>query len=149
MGSAMRRTHLLSLLASLSLTACVDVDSSSSSLENGHGGDDEECGCKIEGSDIGVVGALVHVGGDIVVFESWTPKADSPGEFVGFTLSPNAASISYVVKTGIDRYPATGVAWSHPGGASGPGAPGISNVDFCDEDGDGEPDDGGDLPDID
>lgn len=143
----MRRTHLLSLLASLSLTACVDVDSSSSSLANEHG-DDDACECKIEGSDIGVVGAPVQVDGEIVVFESWTPKADSPGEFVGFTLSPNAASISYVVKTGGDTYPSSGVTWSHPGGASGPGAPGISNVDFCVED-DGGGDDGEELPDID
>lgn len=148
--------RLLSLLAAATLgTACTTLDTDSDQLqERGGGEDDEECGCKIEGSDIGQIGAFVYVGDELIAFESWTEKEDSPGEYVGFVLSANAGSVSYVVKTGTETYPATGVTWSHPGGNSGPGAHGISNVDFCEDDADYDEDgDGGeggeDLPDID
>jgi hypothetical protein len=93
--------------------------------------DDDECECKIEGAAIGVVGYVVHVDGETYVFEDWIPKPDSPGEFVGFVLSENAGSLSYVVKAGTNSYPGSGVEWMHPAGEDNPDANGISNVDLC------------------
>lgn len=122
--------------------------------EGDEGDDDDDEGgdrddCKVEGSAIGQVGASVTVGGTTVVFEAWEPKLDSPGEYVGFTLSTGA--MHYVVKTGGELHEASGATWSHPNGYEGPDVPGISNVDFCDpppddcycEDDEGGEDDGG------
>ena len=123
----MRKTFVMMAL-SFGLAGCVDGDGSGSSARNGeHDGDD--CECKIEGSAIGRVGAYVRVGGELIVFEAWTPKPGSPGEYVGFELSPNAAGVDYVVKAATSSYAGSGTSWSHPDGEHA-----ISNVDFCDED---------------
>ncbi len=144
----MRSPLLLSLL--LAAGCAADTDSDQQLSEHGQG-EDEECGeCKIEGASIGEDGTFVHVDGERIVFESWTPKEGSPGEFVGFTLSANAGGLSYVVKAGTETFVGSGTSWSHPAGDSGPTAHGISNVDLCPPD-DGGGDDGDDepLPDID
>jgi hypothetical protein len=99
--------------------------------------------CKVEGSDIGRVGATAQVGSLTVRFEEWIPKLDSPGEYVGFRLSSNAGSLTYLVKTGGEHHTATGTSWVHPGGNQGPGVPGISHVDFCESECVDEDDDGG------
>ena len=139
----MRTPLLLSLLFAAGCAA--DTDSDQQLSEHGQGsGSDEACGaCKIEGPSIGEDGTFVHVDGERIVFESWTPKAGSPDEFVGFTLSPNAAGLSYLVKAGTEVFVGSGTSWSHPAGDSGPAAHGISNVDLC------PPDDEEPLPDID
>jgi len=128
----------------LAAAGCV-ADSTGSTTQSDEVDDDYECECKIEGSLIGQVGARVHVGDALVVFEEWIPKADSPGEYVGFVLSANAASVSYVVKASTSFYPASGTSWAHP---DGPYAHGISNVDFCEDD-DYPPDEEDPPPDID
>lgn len=145
----MRSPLLLSVSLLLAAGCAVDTESDLQLAE--HGEDEEECECKIEGSAIGVVGTIVHVGGDIVVFESWTPKEGSPGEYVGFTLSANAAGLDYLVKASTTTYPGSGIAWSHPDGSDGHA---ISNVDLCppDDEGGGDDDGGGEEdppPDID
>lgn len=137
----MRSPLLLSVSLLLAAGCAVDTESDLQLAE--HGEDEEECECKIEGSAIGVVGTIVHVGGDIVVFESWTPKADSPGEYVGFTLSANAAGLDYLVKAGTDVFAASGTSWSHPDGSSGSEVNAISNVDLCPPDDEGGDDDDG------
>jgi hypothetical protein len=132
----------------LAVAGCVS-ESTGSTTQSDEVDDDYECECKIEGSLIGQVGARVHVGDTLVVFEEWIPKADSPGEHVGFVLSANAADVSYVVKASTESYPATGTSWAHP---DGPYAHGISNVDFCEDDDppdDEEPPPDEDIPDID
>ena len=110
--------------------ACVsDTDATQQRGDvRGEGGDDDEC--KIEGAQIGQVGASVTVGDTTIVFESWVAKADSPGEYVGFTLS--TGNVHYVVKAGTERFASSGATWSNPYGDEGPDAQGISNVDFCD-----------------
>jgi len=138
-------TSLGLLLAALMATACV-ADDTDSTQRGVRGGDDEE-GCKIEGDQIGRVGASVTVGSKTYVFEQWIPKADSPGEYVGFVLGSNAGTVHYVVKTGTERYEACGPTWDNPYGDEGPDAHGISNVDFCDPPPDCDcdyPPDGGD-----
>jgi hypothetical protein len=125
----MRKTFVTVAL-SFGLFGCVDGDGSGVSARNGEH-DDEECGCKIEGSAIGRVGSYVRVGGELIVFEAWTPKPGSPGEYLGFELSANAAGVDYVVKAATSSYAGSGTSWSHPDGDD---AHAISNVDFCDED---------------
>jgi hypothetical protein len=136
------------VLFAAAVAAAGCIGDSTASIEQADEVDEvDECECKIEGSLIGQVGARVHVGGELVVFEEWIPKADSPGEYVGFVLSADA---SYVVKAGTDTYPASGTSWAHP---DGPYAHGISNVDFCEDDDyppdDEEPPPDEDVPDID
>lgn len=150
------------LLASASAGACVALDTDSAQQrddvrgdddDDDGGGDGDRDDCKIEGGAIGQIGATVRRGDVTIVFEDWIPKADSPGEYVGFLLSVD--DVAYVVKAGGARYAAAGAAWMNPYGDEGPEASGISNVDFCDPEppdcGGCPPDDGGgdDVPEID
>jgi hypothetical protein len=86
--------------------------------------------CKIEGSDIGLVGATADANGVLVTITEWIPKADSPGEYVGFTFESDP-EVDYIVKAGNDHFAGTGYTWSHPSGDSGPDVAAISNIDFC------------------
>ncbi len=134
-------------LAALSfglLAGCLTSETGDLAQRNDVHGDDEDC-CKIEGSAIGEDGVILRVGGDVIVFEAWTPKVGSPGEYVGFRLGASAAGVSYVVKAGTVRHAGSGTTWQHPGGTSGADAPGISYVDFCP---DGEPPANGEPPPI-
>ena len=122
------RTKFVAVVLVL-LGACAVDSSTREQRGDVHEGDEEEC--KIEGAAIGQVGATVTVDGTTITFLEWTPKADSPGEYVGFRLSDNAVGVGYVVKTGTEHYHAAGTEWESPYGDSGPDAHGISNVDFC------------------
>jgi hypothetical protein len=134
---------------SLLLPGCIlDQDSSQSQSlgddveDDGDEGGGDNDDCKIEDEAIGQDGVELQLGGKTVRFESWVPKADSDGEFVGFTLSLSGGdSVSYVVKASGELYASSDLTWSHPNGDSGSEAPGISNVDFCDDPDSG--DDGG------
>jgi hypothetical protein len=111
-----------------------------------NGGDVDRDECKIEGSEIGREGAVLQLGAKTVTFGSWVQKSDSPGDYVGFSVTvTGGTSVSYVVKAGGERHPSTATTWMHPAGPDGgPDAPGISHVDMCDDsdagddDGDGE-----------
>lgn len=84
---------------------------------------------KIEGGEIGtnVSGALGEV---TFTFSDWIAKEDSPGEWVGFTLTASSP-VSYVVKTGGELHSDSATSWVHPNGTSGPEAPAISFVAVC------------------
>jgi hypothetical protein len=145
----MRQPPAILFAILLGSSACV-LDGASSSQgaseggDEGGGGDFDRDDCKVEDGDIGVQGVSLDLGSKKVTFESWIPKDDSPGEFVGFTLSlAGGDTISYLVKSGGARHAAQGLSWAHPNGTSGSDVPGISHVDFCDEvdgggDGDGD-----------
>jgi hypothetical protein len=108
------------------------------------GGDGDRDDCKIEGEDIGR-DVVVELGSVSVTFGDWVAKEDSPGEYVGFTMTLEGAdSIAYNVKAGGEVFADTALTWIHPAGASGPEAKGISNVDMCDEDGGDDGSDDGD-----
>ena len=88
--------------------------------------------CKIEGSDIGVEGLVLDLGRISVTFDQWVAKDGEPGEYVGFSISVSGADrVGYVVKASGETYHSEGGTWVHPNGTGGPDAPGISNVDFC------------------
>ena len=125
----------------------------------GDGGDDGEEGperdpgdgdCKLEGADVGRVGASLTVGTLTVTFTEWFAKADEPSEYIGFRLSVDG--LPYVVKAGLETFADTAALWVHPAGDAGPDAKAISNVDFCDgsdqpgDDDPGESDPGDDHP---
>jgi hypothetical protein len=132
------RSHLTTCLFTLTLVSgCTDSGTDDVSQRNDV--DEEECECKIEGNDIGRVGAAVKPPGHTTIrFQSWIEKPGSPGEYIGFTLWGDYAGATYVVKAGTSTYEVSGASsWTHPGG---PGANAISNVDFCPDD---YPDDGG------
>lgn len=142
------------------VSACTDGSSQNSrSLASEEGDVDGSC-CKIEGDEIGIEKVIVRLGSKAVRVHDWVPKAGSPGEFVGFSLTLGGdTSIQYTVKAATQRFTSNSLTWIHPNGANGGSAsPGISNVDFCDEcddpdgcDGGGgggdTPDDGCDNPD--
>jgi hypothetical protein len=149
------------LILSILLGGClVDLGNSGSAVEGDEadgagGGDNDEC--KIEGGQIGRDGVAIQLGSKTVTFGNWVGKSGSPGEYVGFSLTlAGGSAVSYVVKSGGERAPSTSLTWVHaagPGGGSN--APGISNVDFCNDPdagggggdcngGDGCPDGGGD-----
>ena len=141
------RTHLLFALTLG--TGCVGFGDTASSIE-GEEGDTDTDGdrddCKIEGDAIGQDGATILRASSTLTFGSWIPKSDSPGEFVGFTITASDGSaIDYVVKAGGELHPSNASVWIHPAGADGgENAPGISNVDTCDDEeppGDEPPDD--------
>ncbi len=139
------RSHLTSCLFAITLVAgCTDAGTDDLSQRNDVT-EEEECECKIEGSDIGRVGAAVKPPGHTTIrVAEWIEKEDSPGEYIGFTLWGDFTGATYVVKAGTQTFRVSGAeSWSHPGGNAGPGAPGISNVDFCPDD-----DGGGDGPPI-
>lgn len=129
------RFPLTSCLFAITLVAgCTDAGTDDLSQRNDV--DEEECECKIEGNDIGRVGAAVKPPGHTTIrFASWIEKDGSPGEYVGFTLWGDYADAIYVVKTGGETYTVNGAgSWTHPNGTSGSNVPGISNVDFCPDD---------------
>jgi hypothetical protein len=139
------RTHLSACLFALTLVAgCTEPGTSDVSQRDDV--NEEDCQCKIEGADIGRVGASVKPPGHTAIrFASWIEKEGSPGEYVGFTLWGDYAGATYVVKAGTETFTVNGDgSWSHPAGAGGSTAHGISNVDFCPDDpppptGDGPP----------
>ncbi len=134
------RAILVGTLFSLALTAgCTSLSDSEARQGIGHDGDGE--GCKIEGSQIGKVGVVLEHDGVAVTFTSWTPKAGSPNEYVGFTYSlSGASSVVYTVKAGTQKYIDDATQYAVPGTHA------ISNVDFCDCPPDGEGDGGGGDP---
>jgi hypothetical protein len=145
----MRRIPAIALSVLLVPGCLLDSSSTRGASESGEdgngGGEFDRDDCKVEDGDIGVQGVALDLGTKSVAFESWIPKDDSPGEFVGFTLSLSGGdSIGYLVKTGGEVYAGVGTSWSHPNGTSGDQVPAISNVDFCDEVDDGGDGDGGD-----
>ena len=131
----MRITLLITALSCGLAVGCTERDtdgvSQRADVDGEH--DPEDCGCKIEGDSIGVDGAYVKVHGEMIFFGDWVPKADSPGEFVGFRLTANAAGHDFVVKTGTERYAGSGTSWLNPNGDRGAAVKAISNVDFCDD----------------
>jgi hypothetical protein len=155
------RTSTLLLIATLG-TGCTEILGSST---NGVEGADDDAAageydrddCKIEGEAIGDDGVSVRLGAKTVSFHDWIGKDDSPGEYVGFSLSlSGGTTISYVVKAGGELHPSDETIWIHPNGTSGDQVPGISNVDFCEEcegggcdggGGDNDPDPNCDNPD--
>jgi hypothetical protein len=134
------------------LGGCIPGFGDADSTVEGEEGEEEEDGdidrddCKIEGEKIGQEGVVLALGSRSVTFSGWVGKADSPGEYVGFTISvTNDSAVSYVVKAGGERHPSSATTWLHPAGADGGAdAPGISNVDMCDGDGGGGDGGGGD-----
>lgn len=143
----MRTIPSVLLAALLAQPGCVLSDEASrtqgaSEGEEEDGADSDDC--KIEDGDLGVQGISVDLGSKIVTVESWMEKDDSPGEYVGFTLSLEGGdTIGYLVKTGGEVYGGEGLSWSHPNGTSGSEVPAVSHIDFCEEvDEDGDKDDG-------
>ena len=102
-------------------------DSTGSAAGCTSGADDT---CKIENDDIGVDGITVDANGVLITITSWIPKADSPGEYVGFTFESDPEA-DYIIKAGTDYFASTGFSWSHPNGDSGPEVSAISYIDFC------------------
>jgi len=121
------------------------TDDGGDAEDDGDGDDGEDDDCeKIENEAIGAEVSL-ELGSVTVSFSDWIAKEDSPGEFVGFTLTLEGDdSISYRVKAGGEVLPSAELVWLHPAGTTGSEAHGISNVEVCDggED-DGGEDDGG------
>jgi hypothetical protein len=153
--------RVLGLLVAFTSVGCIDSFGSNSreveGEEDQEDGDIDRDDCKIEGDAIGQEGVILRLGAKTVTFSDWVAKSDSPGEYIGFSLSLEGAdTISYVVKTGGELHPSTSLVWAHPNGDAGDQTPGISNVDHCEECEDGScgeppcenPDgcDGGDEP---
>lgn len=147
----MRLASILFVSLSLSSAGCVDLGESSARV--GEGGDEggafDRDACKIEGSQIGREGVTVSLGSKLVTIHDWVGKTGESGEYVGFSMTVDgAASVGYVVKASGELHHSTALTWLHPAGADGGDkAPGISNVDFCEECTDGScggGDDGGD-----
>ena len=120
-------------------TGCVGFGDTAASIEGeDEGGDTDTEGdrddCKIEGDAIGQDGATILLAAKTLTFGSWIPKSDSPGEYVGFSVTvSNGSTLDYVVKAGGELHPSTATTWLHPAGPDGGSqAPGISNVDACD-----------------
>src|SRR5688572_18772664 len=106
------------------LGGCLGFGNSDSSIKGGDGnggdeggggdgdGDGDNDDCKIEGEQIGEGGVLLRIGSKTVTFNNWIGKSDSPGEYVGFSLSlAGGSSVSYVVKAGGERHPSTATTW--------------------------------------
>jgi hypothetical protein len=146
------RASLTGYLFALSLSGCAVLDFETTEQKhddvgNHHEGDEA---CKVEGDDLGRIGATAELpGGGTVTFLDWIAKTDSPGEYVGFVLSDDAEGITYAVKHGGQVFVTSGTYWMHPEGDSGPDAPAVSNVDFCECDyEEPETDDDPDFPDV-
>jgi hypothetical protein len=119
------------LLVVLFLTACGSSSESVSKSDLEGQADSVNACCKIEGDEIGREFHLVRLGSKTVLVHDWVKKSDSPGEFVGFSITvSDGATAHYAVKAGTVKYPDSATTWSHPDGQAGHG---ISNVDFCDE----------------
>src|SRR5262245_27099495 len=108
------RTHLSSLLFAVTLVAgCTEPGTDNVTQRDDVSG--EDCQCKLEGSDIGRVGASVKPPGHTSIrVASWIEKEDSPGEYVGFTLWGDYGDATYVVKAGTQTFTVNGAeSWSH------------------------------------
>jgi hypothetical protein len=146
------------LFVGLLASGCVTMTGSDSSSvdDDGDPGERASCSgdrdaCKIEGSQIGQEGLVLALDSGSVTFHDWVGKPDSPGEYIGFSLTVEGdRAIRYFVKSGTGIYPSTTLTWMHPGSD----CKGISNVDFPDDDTDPcdnpdgcpDDDDGGDGP---
>jgi hypothetical protein len=145
----MRHLFVFAILLGGCLPGFGNTDSSVEGEEgdgDGDGdGDIDRDDCKIENDSIGQEDVVLALGSRTVTFSDWVGKADSPGEFVGFTLAvSNDSTVSYVVKAGGEQHTGSATTWLHPAGADGgPNAPGISHIDMCDGNGDGGGGDGG------
>ncbi len=140
------------------LGGCLELGDSDAPIKGQGDGEEEEQGggdgddCKIEGEQIGQEGVVIYLGTKTVTFGNWVGKSGENGEYVGFSLTlSGGSSVSYVVKAGGERHPSTAMSWVHPAGPDGgSNAPGISNVDMCDDPGDdGDGDGDGDGCDVD
>lgn len=105
------------------------------------GGDFDRDDCKIEDESVGRTDVTIQLAGSTVRVASWTEKADSPRELVGFTLAVAGDDLVFTVKAGGEVYDASGDSWAHPRGDRGPDVSAISHIDFCDN---GMPDGGDD-----
>src|SRR5688572_18399796 len=131
------------LLGSLLASGCIDLGGSEarSDVDDDGGGESadgenvDRDACKIEGGDIGVANLELRLGTRTVVFHDWIAKTGEANEFVGFSITlRDATEVGYVVKAGGELHPSSATAWMHPAGPDGGSdAPGISNVDFCEE----------------
>ena len=115
----------------------------------GDDGDFDRDDCKIEDDNLGRTDVTIQLANSSARVSSWTEKADSPGEYVGFTLEVIGEDIVFTVKAGGDVFDASGDSWAHPLGDSGSAVSAVSHIDFCDNgvpEGDGGDDgeDGGD-----
>ena len=142
----MRTTAIWIVGVSL-LTGCAMLGEAPSQLgeEDGAGGTIDRDACKIEGDDIGTEGTILRLGPKTITFHDWVAKTGEENEYVGFSITiGGASSVGYVVKAGGERHPSNETTWLHPAGPEGmSNAPGISNVDACEECEDGSCDDGG------
>ncbi|HUQ07076.1 MAG TPA: hypothetical protein VM261_31505 [Kofleriaceae bacterium] len=76
--------------------------------------------CRVEGTNLGVVGVKVMASNRTYTFESWQTGAG--GAVVGFTLT-GPADVRYEVRTSTDRHNGTALIYS--------GEERIMRVDFC------------------
>jgi hypothetical protein len=129
------------------LGGCIDSLGSTSREVEGEDEDGEidRDDCKLEGDAIGQEGVTLRLGAKTVTVHDWIAKADSPGEYVGFSQTlAGGTTISYVVKAGGELHPSTELVWLNPRGDAGSEVPGISNIDYCEECEDGNCEPGGD-----
>jgi hypothetical protein len=125
------RTTMIAGFAALTLSACAQLSGSGASV----GEESESNTSKIEGSQIGREGLVLHLGDKTVTFIDWVAKPGESNEYVGFTIDViGANSVTYVVKAGTSRYASSAMTWTHPQGEN---ANAISNVDFGDDGGGG------------
>jgi hypothetical protein len=130
----MKRFVFIALFA---LTACAAPDGASqSSVEQSPSrpkptstSGKAECQ-KVESGDL-KVGLELTLAGVTLRVAALQPKADSPGELVGFTVVASGRGLSYLVKAGGDAFCGSASEWTNPNGTSGPKASAISHVDFC------------------
>jgi hypothetical protein len=84
--------------------------------------------CRVEGSDLGVVGLVVDAGAaGQFRFERWNTAPG--GELIGFALS-GPTVVQYEVRAGRDRFWGQSLTWLHPDLLDGDPKP-ISRVEFC------------------
>ena len=80
--------------------------------------------CKIEGSDLGVLGTF-NLGGEDITFVQWVEKPNETEEYIGFTIECSSDIICYKVKAGQDVFYHTGKSFLLPSQHA------ISHIDFC------------------
>jgi hypothetical protein len=77
--------------------------------------------CRIEGDNLGIVGAKVTAGTREYTFVSW--DANAAGAYTGFRLEGPAGNLRYEVRTSTDRHTGDTLVYS--------GNERITRVDFC------------------
>jgi hypothetical protein len=127
------RAHPLCALI-LVCAACTDTTNQSDRELAAEEGDVDSDECKLEGSAIGEQ-SVIDLGSKSVRVHDWVGKTGSAGEYVGFSLTIGGGdAVTYKVKASGEVYPSDALIWIHPNGADGGSkAPGISNIDFCDD----------------